>query len=617
MATSLKRNRSRRRIAALTFLSNISLDGTHRDTKLSLLTRNGALTKYELSTGVDQEGNEEEQCQSDTENVNKRDAAGSCETRTNRKVRQRSSPNIGKSPGHQSSSDSNASETTLTPSKLQLDQEQATSTNRNPGSVPPPAFRERTEKRLEIKTVDKRRTLTSRCVKRKDLRWMFVPNQESVVSLNVSQPILWTLVLKALWTNTVSGEYGHQESCRALASMVGGMGGLRGGRRLQAGSVSAADHHIFYGGSSESIPGPHHIFPGRVKASGSGFTSLSSSGPQSVAEGVGKDVRFVAGSGICPQQQQQNPGSRMVLVSARRRAPFLVFSALPYAKANNRCGRGDTKKDGGRKRHASGQRPLSSLADGLDPFDLLGLEKVGQDGQEISYGQLLVPSRHFARTDRRHQEGTCSDPYSEHHIPLSGFPVGTSSSTAHIRHPVVARCFSYDAAAHRTTAHVVPASPPIQYTDKACFDWDEPTGNSLGASAPGSNYSPYLLDDPELIAGKHRTLLTFTSYMTSVIDYVRPSDLKKELNDKFREKFPNIQLTLSKLRSIKREMRKIARVECGIDLLTVAQAYVYFEKLILRNLINKANRKLCAGACLLLSAKLNDVKGETLENLIE
>ncbi|XP_036761665.2 CDK5 and ABL1 enzyme substrate 1 isoform X3 [Manis pentadactyla] len=105
---------------------------------------------------------------------------------------------------------------------------------------------------------------------------------------------------------------------------------------------------------------------------------------------------------------------------------------------------------------------------------------------------------------------------------------------------------------------------------------------------------------------------------TTVIDYVKPSDLKKDMNETFKEKFPHIKLTLSKIRSLKREMRKLALEDCGFEEPTVAMAFVYFEKLALKGKLNKQNRKLCAGACVLLAAKIgSDLKKHEVKHLID
>ena len=74
-------------------------------------------------------------------------------------------------------------------------------------------------------------------------------------------------------------------------------------------------------------------------------------------------------------------------------------------------------------------------------------------------------------------------------------------------------------------------------------------------------HSHTTLDDPFLHHGRHQKMLSLKSYVVSISHYVTPTALKEALNESFKEKFPDIQLTLSKLRSLKRDM-----VEIGIEM---------------------------------------------------
>ncbi|KAI1284959.1 CDK5 and ABL1 enzyme substrate 1 [Halotydeus destructor] len=306
---------------------------------------------------------------------------------------------------------------------------------------------------------------------------------------------------------------------------------------------------------------------------------------------------------------------RIIFMSSKR-APFAIYSSLPYTRNGSSIIR-DGKQDLiSKRRHASGSRQLSTIADGPDPLDLLslmGFERPS-DGLDISFSELLLPAANSSLVQFQHQQqkvrvknGTNSNPDAEsvHFSPVAG---ATSTKLNSISH----QHFLYH---HQ----ISPSSEQAENRD--AFGADNGSNKRMlhfyYQQQAEPVYHPNLLDDPELIAGKHSTLLAFPSYVASIIDYVKPSDLKKELNEKFRERFPNIQLTLSKMRSLKREMCKISKNDAGIDFLTVSQAYVYYEKLILKQLVNRQNRKLCAGACLVLSAKLNDVKGADLTNLIE
>lgn len=259
-------------------------------------------------------------------------------------------------------------------------------------------------------------------------------------------------------------------------------------------------------------------------------------------------------------RQHDTRNGRIVLISGRR-SFCSIFSVLPYRDSTQV---GDLKLDGGRQ--SAGAMSLK---------EIIGLEGVelGADGKTVSYTQFLSPTNAFGtRRNTIDSTSSFSQFRSLSHRSLS---MGRTGSTQG----------SLDA------------------------------GNDLGDFI---DYDPNLLDDPQWPCGKHKRVLTFPSYMTTVIDYVKPSDLKKDMNETFKEKFPHIKLTLSKIRSLKREMRKLAQEDCGFEEPTVAMAFVYFEKLALRGKLNKQNRKLCAGACVLLAAKVgSDLKKHEVKHLID
>ncbi len=122
-------------------------------------------------------------------------------------------------------------------------------------------------------------------------------------------------------------------------------------------------------------------------------------------------------------------------------------------------------------------------------------------------------------------------------------------------------------------------------------------------------YNAYYIDDPRLRQGARKTVITKLGpmYTFSVIRYANQKTLKNELNEDFAELHPWIppSLTLSKIRNLKRETLEYWKRQ-DLEISTLALAVVYFEKLIMRKLVIKSNRKLKFATCLLLAFKFNE-----------
>ncbi|XP_061628668.1 CDK5 and ABL1 enzyme substrate 2-like [Phyllopteryx taeniolatus] len=271
---------------------------------------------------------------------------------------------------------------------------------------------------------------------------------------------------------------------------------------------------------------------------------------------VPKKVHFIKS-----MRQYDTRGCRIMLICARR-SLYAAFSVLPYGEIAQLS---DAKLEAQRRQSSVAAADLLPSLEGVE---------MGACGKTVSYAQFLYPTNALVRQRSGSAPESCAA-----QTPLTRFR----------------------------------GNGPRTFTPSRL--------NGTAAQEPYmeevAEYDPNLLSDPQWPCGRHKRVLIFASYVTTVIEYVKPSDLKKDMNETFKEKFPHILLTLSKIRSLKREMRALSE-ECGLQPVTIAMAFVYFEKLVLQGRLNKPNRKLVAAACVLLAAKISsDLRKPEVKQLID
>uniref|UniRef100_A0A1A7YPR6 Cdk5 and Abl enzyme substrate 2a n=1 Tax=Iconisemion striatum TaxID=60296 RepID=A0A1A7YPR6_9TELE len=353
--------------------------------------------------------------------------------------------------------------------------------------------------------------------------------------------------------------------------------------------VQVTDTPAAGGGSSSSVPGM--FSPVRPSAVASpGPTATSSVGPNEVFLESGSAVETLTpDTPLSPASAGHQPCSRAKSTPAalspvpaanslESRPRLRNISGSPGPKVPKKVHfiktmrQYDTRGCSDLKLDSQRQRLSSVVAADLLP-SLEGVE-LGAFGKTVSYAQFLYPTNALVRQKNSNVSDSCTT-----QTPQSRYRGNGQRSLI--------------------TSRVNNSTAQDPYVEETV------------------DYDPNLLSDPQWPCGRHKRVLIFASYVTTVIEYVKPSDLKKDMNETFREKFPHIKLTLSKIRSLKREMRAVSE-ECSLQPVAIAMAFVYFEKLVLQGRLNKQNRKLVAAACVLLAAKISsDLRKPEVKQLID
>lgn len=126
--------------------------------------------------------------------------------------------------------------------------------------------------------------------------------------------------------------------------------------------------------------------------------------------------------------------------------------------------------------------------------------------------------------------------------------------------------------------------------------------------ASSDPYHPDFLENVELRSGRRCQVISLPSVLSTTIPYINQRHLKEDLNRFFREMHPDIpsDMTLSKIRTLKKEALELAfNASQLLDVSTVVLSHIYFEKLVLKLLVRKWNRKLMMATCVLVAVKFN------------
>ncbi|GMS99777.1 hypothetical protein PENTCL1PPCAC_21952 [Pristionchus entomophagus] len=120
-----------------------------------------------------------------------------------------------------------------------------------------------------------------------------------------------------------------------------------------------------------------------------------------------------------------------------------------------------------------------------------------------------------------------------------------------------------------------------------------------------AEYDPKMISEVE---ASLRTIMRGAAFVATTHNCLGEAEQRKILNERFRAKYPELRISYTKLRSIKREMVDVA-VATRVDTPTLAHAFVYYERIVLQGRITKANRKEIAAACFIIAVKICDPAG--------